>query len=632
MDKFIAKATIEDLEVLTDTGYVSIQAIHKTIPFHIYKVVTDKKKVINCADEHILFDENMHEIFVDEIIVGVTKIQTEDGIELVEDIIDCHDEDNMYDLELADESNHRYYTNNILSHNTTNLGIRTNTCMRLLPGLKVAAIVPRAEQLKTIADKYKEIENAYRFNYTTPNARSNLFFKEFPHPCGKMSQLRLWHILTNADKIRGNTYDWLDFDEYQDFDDSLETEILATQSRTKIPMLTYGGTSKSVDTALEEKWILSSRGLWRLQCPGCHKDNYPTIEHGVMEMIKPDGLSCKFCGHKLNVREGQWDFESLSALSLGKIGFHVPQIIVPANTENKAKWLRIYNAAQDKNNFKGFCEEYLGEATEQGTKEISVKDLERICVLGDIKTLQQNVFKNKNRMYDFLISGCDWGGSDNNPAEKTKVSYTVHVIIGVKADGTYDILDMNRYAGMDWDTIAGCIAKRHTDFGCYALACDRGVGEVYINNLRKLLDPLKVIAFKYAAPNSKLLSIPKNSAFPNMYSLNRTESITATFEAVKTLQLKAPNWEQCKSALMDLLNLVRVPAETAGGETAFRYSRKPTKSDDFLHAINFALVLAKVIQGRPMFEDAQQRALFMNTITGGMYQGVTRSYGSSYSG
>ena len=617
--KFIESYNVEDFQIETDEGWVDIKATHKTIPYKIWTVITKNKYELLCADRHIVFNEQYNEVFVKDLKIG-DKIITKDGPSEIIFIEESDKEDNMYDLELADNSKHRYFANGILNHNTTNLGIRTDLCMKLLPGLKLATIVPRMEQLKTIADKYKEIENANRFKCQFANARSNLFFKEFPHQGGKVSQLRLWYILTNADKIRGNTYDWLDFDEYQDFDNSLETEILATQSRTKIPMLTFGGTSKSVDTALEEKWLNSARGSWRLTCPACKHDNYPTLKHNVMDMIRPKGLCCVKCGTKLDVREGQWDFEDPNALKLGRWGFHVPQIIVPANTEDESKWLRIYSNAQDTNNFTGFCEEYLGEATEEGSKEISIADLQRMCVLGDIKTLQQDIFRTtSNSIYSHIVSGCDWGGSDYNPAMKSKTSYTAHVILGARRDGKYDLLDFTRYAGMDWDTISQNIAKRHNEFRGYALASDYGGGAVYINNLRKLINPFKVIAFKYSGPSSSLLQEPANSNFTGLYSLNRTEAISATYQAIKQGLLRAPNWEQCKSALLDCLNLVRIPSESRSGETTFLYNRRPNKADDFLHAINYAFVLAKLLQGQPLFQDQRHQAALYNLVSGGAY-------------
>lgn len=621
--KFIESYDLSDYQVETDKGWVDLVAIHKTIKYKIWEIKTSSGYELTCADTHIVFDDNYNEIFTKDIIVNQTKIITKTGPDLVISCKELDDiqEDNMYDLELSEESNHRYYTNGILSHNTTNFGIRTNTFMRLLPGLKVAGIVPRAEQLKTIADKYKEIENAYRFNYTTPDARSNLMFKEFPHKGGKMSQLRLWYILTTADKIRGNTYDWIDFDEYQDFDDYLEPEILATQSRTKIPMITYAGTSKTVDTALEKKWLESSRSHWVMPCPACHFDNIPALEHGVMDMIQPNGLCCKKCGRRLDVREGHWEADAPGLLELGRWGFHVPQIIVPANTEDKSKWLRIYqnSTVSDK---KKFYWEYLGEATEEGTKEITVNDLQKTCILGNIKQLQNDFLANPAAKYKFTISGVDWGGSDYNPTMKSHTSYTVHTIIGLnRQTNKFDILYVERYSGMDWDDVSARIAEKHKQFKCYAIGCDFGGGAVYINFLRKRLNPNRVIAYKYSGPNAKFLAVPKQSNFQNLYSLNRTESITALFVDIKNCRIAAPMWEQIKDVYLDCLNLIRIPSEKASGETGFLYERLGSKTDDFLHSLNYAVITAKALTGEPLFDDNQDRAKFFAMLSGGSIQG-----------
>lgn len=46
-------------------------------------------------------------------------IWTEDGLEKVVDVVKTDRSENMYDVELPESTNHRYYTNGILSHNTT---------------------------------------------------------------------------------------------------------------------------------------------------------------------------------------------------------------------------------------------------------------------------------------------------------------------------------------------------------------------------------------------------------------------------------------------------------------------------------------------------------------------------------
>lgn len=113
--KFINTWNIENFEIETDTGWVDIVSLNETIPYKKYKIETESGLTLECADTHIVFDENMNEVFVKD---KPNFIQTINGIEKVVDITIFDDYENMYDFELSNESNHRYYTNGILSHNT----------------------------------------------------------------------------------------------------------------------------------------------------------------------------------------------------------------------------------------------------------------------------------------------------------------------------------------------------------------------------------------------------------------------------------------------------------------------------------------------------------------------------------
>lgn len=106
-----------DWEIETDTGWESINSLYKTIKYQIYIIKTKSDLTLKCADNHIVFDNKFNEIFVKDLHVG-DKIQTKYGIDIIEKIIITDDYENMYDFELNENSNHRYFTNNILSHNT----------------------------------------------------------------------------------------------------------------------------------------------------------------------------------------------------------------------------------------------------------------------------------------------------------------------------------------------------------------------------------------------------------------------------------------------------------------------------------------------------------------------------------
>ena len=120
--KFVESFTFgngqEEYEVLTDSGWVDIKAVGKTIEYEVWEISTDKY-MLRAADKHIVYrcySEQYAETFIDELAVG-DLILTETGPEEVTKIIQTRTYENMYDLQLAD-SNRRFYSNGILSHNS----------------------------------------------------------------------------------------------------------------------------------------------------------------------------------------------------------------------------------------------------------------------------------------------------------------------------------------------------------------------------------------------------------------------------------------------------------------------------------------------------------------------------------
>ena len=61
--KFINNWNIEDFEIETDTGWVDIVSLNETVPYKKYYIETESGLSLICADTHIIFDENMNEIF-----------------------------------------------------------------------------------------------------------------------------------------------------------------------------------------------------------------------------------------------------------------------------------------------------------------------------------------------------------------------------------------------------------------------------------------------------------------------------------------------------------------------------------------------------------------------------------------
>ena len=115
MKKFEEVLNVDDYEVLTDIGFVPIKNVMKTIEYDVYEIYLNNDLYLYCADNHILIDEFDNEIYAKDSLFQ--NIKTSQGISHVLSVQKLSYSENMYDLEL--EYHHKYFTNDILSHNTT---------------------------------------------------------------------------------------------------------------------------------------------------------------------------------------------------------------------------------------------------------------------------------------------------------------------------------------------------------------------------------------------------------------------------------------------------------------------------------------------------------------------------------
>ena len=119
--KTIEEYKVNGLEILTDTGYKELSAVMTTKPFDIYTITLENGYSLDCADNHILFDKDYNEVFVKELSVGDYVI-TDVGSKKIVSINKSDTKISMCDATVNDE-NHRFYSNGILSHNSTTTAI-----------------------------------------------------------------------------------------------------------------------------------------------------------------------------------------------------------------------------------------------------------------------------------------------------------------------------------------------------------------------------------------------------------------------------------------------------------------------------------------------------------------------------
>lgn len=124
--KFKQSWNVSEYEILTDTGYVGLEYLHETIEYDVYELKLQSGTSLKCADNHIVFTSDkiggdLIEIFIKDLNPGdivFVEDNSGQGYDFVSYVRNLGYKENMYDFQLVENSNKRYYTNGVLSHNT----------------------------------------------------------------------------------------------------------------------------------------------------------------------------------------------------------------------------------------------------------------------------------------------------------------------------------------------------------------------------------------------------------------------------------------------------------------------------------------------------------------------------------
>jgi hypothetical protein len=385
----------------------------------------------------------------------------------------------------------------------------------------------------------------------------------------------------------------------QDFDASHLPEIEQVQKAFPDTRLTiFAGTSKDLDTCLEAQYRLGSRGVWHIPC-SCPKKFHSLGDPEIIPnmMVSPEGLRCPDNKHiRLNPMAGEFVHEDRSRLRVNMPSFHLPQVIVPEYAQGK-RFMDIWQYYQrytQNGQFKKFLQEIWGIAVESGMTELSEADLKKCCTDKTFKRTQSDYLEDKVR-YIKVFSGVDWGGSDWEPAYRSKLSYTVHVIYGMTPEGRMDLIYAHRYAGMNYREIAQHIVAAHNKYQAFAMGTDNGGGAYYNAHMRDCgaIPTNLLIHFQYTDTKLMLDRIPHPES--NIMSLHRSDSISAVLADIKDGMITWPRWDDSSSFALDCLNVRRNITEAPSGRTIMRYIKHGARADDFLMATNYACMMKRIV-------------------------------------
>jgi hypothetical protein len=236
--KFIESIDLDEWEIETDSGWQDISAIHKTVEYQKYTVITESGKSLICADTHILFTQNYEEIFARDCVPNKTHIITKDGHELVTELIISDEYENMFDITVESEY-HRYWTNDILSHNSITVAAMILWYVLFNDNFSVAILAHKADQSRVILDR---IQKAYE---ALPHwlQQGIAFWNKGSLELENGSKIKA--AATTAGSIRGDTFNLVYLDEFAFVDANLQSAFFASV----FPTISSGTTTKVLITS-----------------------------------------------------------------------------------------------------------------------------------------------------------------------------------------------------------------------------------------------------------------------------------------------------------------------------------------------------------------------------------------------
>lgn len=224
--KFVEVLDASFVQIESDQGWTDVKTMNKTVEYQVYRIHFESGRVLECADTHIIIDKDYNEIFAKDSLG--CEILTSDGTDTVTDIEITNRWENMYDFQLTDDSNHLYYADGVLSHNTTLMTIYALWLANFFPDQK---IIICGDKKATATMIFENIRLAYM---ELPNWLK-CPIEKFSEASMKLSNgSKIVTSPTTDSAIRGNAVSCLILDEFAFVDPSIAQKFWTSVTPTLI--------------------------------------------------------------------------------------------------------------------------------------------------------------------------------------------------------------------------------------------------------------------------------------------------------------------------------------------------------------------------------------------------------------
>lgn len=378
------------------------------------------------------------------------------------------------------------------------------------------------------------------------------------------SELIFNYAQDDPDRVRGVTADRVIYDEVQDINyESVVPVVNECMSNSKYGYITYLGTPKTSENTIEYLWQNSTQSEWCVKCDSCNKFSFYRDQRGVGKK----GLLCLTCGSIVNPRNGIWvNMKNPTGKTLVQ-AYHVPQLILPANSEDPARWTRIVKKLETYSESK-FQNEVMGVSDSVGSRLITLEELQASCV-------------DKTSPAGFIVGGVDWSGGGTKGLSRTVAS-----VLCRAPGGKFSLLDYRIFPNQNPVDTIDAIVDLFLQHNITLCVGDAGEGALANSLLTKKLAGKPVYQLQYGSQSKP---ITWNNV--DRYTADRTTLIDCFFYTIKKGGFEFPNFSFMKPAFDDIL--AAYEEVTSSGKKVWRHS--PTSPDDSLHSILFAWVGAKIL-------------------------------------